>query len=591
MKRIFQVWLFLFVLMAFVVTLVVSYEIHSMLAENAAKDLLRVKLADAAQEIVHSRENLAVITELSDSAALAKARALAEIVKSDVEILNDTARLQALCKKLDVDEIHVSDERGVLIASIPENYRNYNMADSKQSAEFLPALKDKTFELVQKPQRNGIEKKMFQYVGVARQDKSGIVQIGYSPVRLENATELSDVKYISEVFRIGNTGSLKITPHEENGTLYGPLVPRNEHSYFALEEGIESLCMSVFYGNYRLIGSLPKEEMYVSRDSIIQILVFGNLILFGVIFILISRLLQKVVIKGIYSVNDSLSQIQEGNLNEQVEVLTTAEFAALSSGINSTVDALKRAIEAEAKRLDAELEIGRTIQTSVLPNEFPENERYRLFAAMHTAKEVGGDFFDFFMIDEDHLAVLIADVSGKGITAALYMMTAKTLLKELAQSGKSPEDVFTLANREIGKNNQAHMFLSAFLGVLDLRTGVMTCVNAGHNPPMLKHADGSWEYLRVKHSVVLGISKKARYTNVELNLSKGDRLLLYTDGVTEAMDPELKLYGEDALESFMNTQDGTPNEVLANLRAELKSFANGATQSDDITMLLVDYLP
>ncbi|MBE6392682.1 MAG: hypothetical protein E7044_01300 [Lentisphaerae bacterium] len=584
MKYLFQKWLFLLVVLAFLITFAVSWHLHSYLAELSAVDMLESTLTGVCRKISVTEHNLKAVTHISDAAALAKTHAFALLVASDPSILNNDGKLDTLRKKLDVDELHVSDDKGILIASRAneaasgvKSYRNYNMASTAQSAAFMPAITDPSFELVQDPQINGAKGIYFQYAGVARIDKPGIVQIGYRPERIIEAQHLADIKQIEKETRIGTNGSLRIT--ESTGLPAG---------YKKVFRTSSSLLLCIVYDKYLLTAELPQEEMYVSRDSILKVLIIGNLILFGVIFLLVSRLLQKVVINGIYSVNDSLNEITGGNLEKKVTVSTTTEFCTLSNGINATVSALKKAIEDEAKRLDDELETGRMIQTSVLPVDFKDNERYVLHAGMFTAREVGGDFYDFFALDEDNLAILIADVSGKGITAALYMMTAKTLLKELIQK-YPPAEAFDLANQELCKNNKAHMFLTAFAGVINLKTGIMTCVNAGHNPPVLKHADGTAEYLRIKHSLVLSASRKARYTAVDLQLKKNDQIILYTDGVTEAMNCSKQLFGE---ERFLKTLSGsivTPMETVHLIRAEVSEFAGSTPQNDDITLLVMEY--
>ena len=581
MKFIFQKWLFLLVVLAFLATFAASWHLHSYLAELSAVDMLESTLSGVSRKISITEDNLKTVTHLSDAAALAKTHAFALLIASDPSILHNTEKLEAVRKKLDVDELHVSDEKGVLQWSVSFNkslnYRGYDMNSQAQSAAFMPALTDKKFELVQEPQISGSFKILFQYVGVARIDKPGIVQIGYRPERIIEAQHLADIEQIEKDTQIGTNGSLYISENPNLPTDYR-LVSRTGNS----------IQLSVATGKYLLTAELPEEEMYVSRDSILKVLIIGNLILFGVIFILVSRLLQKVVINGIYSVNDSLNEITGGNLEKQVSVATTTEFRTLSNGINATVSALKKAIENEAKRLDAELETGKMIQTSVLPVDFTENERYQLHAGMFTAREVGGDFYDFFAIDEDHLAILIADVSGKGITAALYMMTAKTLLKELLQ--KHPvEEAFDIANQELCKSNKAHMFLTAFAGVIDLRTGVMTCVNAGHNPPVLKHADGTAEYLKIKHCLVLSASRKARYTAVDLQLKKDDKIILYTDGVTEAMNCSKQLFGEERLLKMLSSNNASPKEIVELIRNEVSEFAGSEPQNDDITLLVMEY--
>lgn len=582
MKRLFQKWLLVFVAGAFLLTFGISWWIHSSLARESALELLRIKLDDAARQVEHTQKNLETVIQMSNSAALSKAHALAQMIALDPDVLKRRDELEKIRRNLDIDQLHVSDENGILVTCIPQSYEGYDMADSRQSAEFLGALNDRDFELVQAPTPNGIQKILFQYAGVARKDSSGIVQIGYRPERIEEAMKIADVQSIASTFRIGHAGKLRIA---ENGNPED----RRERVFHKAVDGTPSLCLTIPCGNYLLTGTLPEEEMYLSRNSVLRILVIANLVLFGVIFLLVSCLLQKVVIKGIYSVNSSLREITNGNLEEKIAVSTTSEFQALSRGINTTVEALKKSIENEAKRIDAELEMGRTIQNSVLPVDFPDQECYRLAAGMYAAREVGGDFYDFFPIDDRHIAVLIADVSGKGITAALYMMNSKALLKELIQSGMDPAEAFDQANRELCRNNKAHMFLSAFLGVLDLSTGILTCVSAGHNPPLLKHAHGNWEFLRVKHSIVLGVTTKKTYTGVSIELRPGDRLFLYTDGVTEAKNSNNELFGDARLREALDSMRGTPSELINELKTTLERFAAGEPQSDDITMLILDY--
>lgn len=583
MKKLFQTWLFVFVSGAFLLTFGVSWKIHSALARDSAIALLRVKLDDARKQLEHARQNLETVIHMSDAAALSKARALSLIIASDNSALKNPVALEKIRKNLDVDEIHVSDENGILIASIPQNYQGYDMAASAQSAEFLGALTNPNFELVQPPMPNGIQKKLFQYVGVARSDRCGLVQIGYRPERIEEATKIADIRNIASTFRIGRNGMLRISKNENPESF-------SECIFSETVNGWPSLCLSVACGNYVLTGSIPEEEMYLSRNSVLQILVIANLLLFGVIFLLVSVLLQKIVIRGIYSVNNSLEKITDGDLEEKIVVRTTSEFTALSDGINATVTALKKSIENESRRIDAELELGRSIQASVLPTDFPDNPEFRLAAGMYAAKEVGGDFYDFFEIGTRRIAALVADVSGKGITAALYMMNSKARLKELLLSESNPAEAFSRANLELCRNNRANMFLTVFLAVLDLDAKTLVCVNAGHNPPLRKSFGGSWEFLRIKHSVALGASPKARFTSVKLPLESGDRFFLYTDGVTEAKNTANELFGEARLRCALEASaSDAPEDLIAEIKTHLEAFSNGVPQSDDITMLSMDF--
>ena len=209
---------------------------------------------------------------------------------------------------------------------------------------------------------------------------------------------------------------------------------------------------------------------------------------------------------------------------------------------------------------------------------------------MHTAKEVGGDFYDFYFVDDDTLAFLIADVSGKGIPAAMFMMQSKTLLKSYAESGMSVEMVFTNANEKLCEGNDADMFVTAWMGCLNIRTGLLTFANAGHNPPAVKHEDGSFTYLKTRAGFVLAGMEGIRYRKNELQLQPGDVIYLYTDGVTEAINGSEELYGEDRLLSILNAHAGDSAQNICDaVKADVDVFAGEAEQFDDITMLCLAY--
>jgi len=243
----------------------------------------------------------------------------------------------------------------------------------------------------------------------------------------------------------------------------------------------------------------------------------------------------------------------------------------------------------EKQRISAELNVATEIQTSMLPSIFPaftDREEFDIYASMQPAKEVGGDFYDFFAIDEDHLAVVIADVSGKGVPAALFMVIAKTLIKNHTQAGLTPAEVFTVVNAQLCENNDVGMFVTAWMGVLEISTHHLICVNAGHNPPLLKKAAGSFEYLKLQSSFVLGGMENIKYQQVEMQLANGDELYLYTDGVTEATNTIDELYGEERLQSVLNSNtELNPDELLSTIKKDIESFVNGAPQFDDITMV------
>ena len=246
-------------------------------------------------------------------------------------------------------------------------------------------------------------------------------------------------------------------------------------------------------------------------------------------------------------------------------------------------------LEIDRKSVEKELEISQMIQASVLPVNFPARDRFDLYATMNPCKSVGGDYYDFFKVDENHEAAIIADVSGKGITAAMFMMNAKAAIKEAVLSGEPLADAIGKANIDLCEHNKARMFITVFIAILDLNTGELRCINAGHNPPLINH-NGTWEYCKIKHSAAMGVSKKIKYTEVIIKLEHQDSFFMYTDGVTEAKDVKDKLYGEERLINFLSKQENQPRSILNNTLEELKNYAGEAPQSDDITMVMFKYL-
>ena len=244
---------------------------------------------------------------------------------------------------------------------------------------------------------------------------------------------------------------------------------------------------------------------------------------------------------------------------------------------------------AKAMKNEAELSVASNIQRNMLPcifPAFPEHNEFDIYATMTPAKEVGGDFYDFFLLDDDHLVMVIADVSDKGVPAALFMVIAKTLLKNCAQSGDSPREILEKVNNQLCENNDAEMFVTVWLGKIQLSTGKMVCANAGHEYPVIRHGNGAYELLHDRHGFVLAGMENARYREYELTLEPGDKLFVYTDGVTEATNAARELYGTDRMLQALNrAAEASPEETLSRVKADIDSFVGNAPQFDDITML------
>lgn len=240
-----------------------------------------------------------------------------------------------------------------------------------------------------------------------------------------------------------------------------------------------------------------------------------------------------------------------------------------------------------------ELHMASEIQESMLPHvfpPFPDREEFELFASMDPAREIGGDFYDFFLIDDQHLAVLIADVSDKGVPAALFMMSSKIMINYRARQGGTPGEILTDVNAHIARDNKSGMFVTVWMGILDLETGALICCNAGHEYPAICGTDGVFRIFRDKHCLLVGAMEKAKYKDYEMKLSPGDKIFVYTDGVPEANNAAGDLYGMERLEAALNrTASESPEMILKNIRADIDTFVNGAKQFDDLTMFCLEY--
>ena len=268
-------------------------------------------------------------------------------------------------------------------------------------------------------------------------------------------------------------------------------------------------------------------------------------------------------------------------------------LAAMELDISDSEQELIRAT-AERERMATELSVANNIQESMLPNLFPpypERHDFEIYATMDPAKEVGGDFFDFFLIDDDHLALVMADVSGKGIPAALFMMSSMIIIDNFANMGNSPARVLELSNESICSMGLADMFVTVWFGILDLKTGVVTASNAGHEYPAICQTGGDYSLMKAKHGFVVGGIEGMSYSEYSFTLKPGASLFLYTDGVPEATDADNNQYGTDRMIKALNEgKDLPPKQLLPFIRSDINSFVKNAAQFDDLTMMCIRYI-
>lgn len=292
---------------------------------------------------------------------------------------------------------------------------------------------------------------------------------------------------------------------------------------------------------------------------------------------------------------EGVTSLEEDSLISRLEISSKDEIGNLTKSIKEMEKEIKNyisdltTITAEKERIGAELNVATKIQADMLPRifpAFPEHEEFDVYATMDPAKEVGGDFYDFFLVDEDHLVMVMADVSGKGVPAALFMVIARTLIKNCAQTNSSPKYILEKVNKQLCENNDAEMFVTVWLGVVELSTGILKAANAGHEYPVLKRADGSFELIKDKHGFVLAGMEMSRYKEYEIQLNKKDILYLYTDGVPEAKNAEDELYGTDRMLKALNEHaDSSLEQMLMGVRKDIDAFVGDSPQFDDITMM------
>ena len=586
----FQVWLFAVSFTILTLSLIFSFAIQTQKAIQDAHDTI----TDVSEDIRETYIELKKIEENTDAlageTACIEALALAKAIEygSGLEAV-DESFLEHMRSIFHLISVAVVDGKGEVIA------------EAGQSPIYASLLKE-----VLKGSRESLSVDLSESQAVAgARCGRGMIQVVVDKDNLSAALNLEELGEVLSFFHVGKEGSFIIVRDSglvTAGSRKGEYLSNHDLEYLKNQPG-ETFYQAVFFGEKLLCRSerlddglmllvmLPMQEIYSNRDSQTYETAFADIILFAVVYVLTSLLVQKIVVNNLNMVNASLDRITNGDLNEIVSVRNSSEFASLSNDINQTVHVLKGYIEAAEKRFEQELEFARTIQDSALPKNFvfPRND-FEIYAIMDPAKEVGGDFYDFFFIDMYKLVLVIADVSGKGIPAALFMMRAKTAIRGLAESGQEPSEILYKANNTLCEGNDAEMFVTVWLGIIDLQTGKMRCANAGHEYPALMRAGGCYELVKDKHSLALAAMEDMPFREYELQLYPGDHLFVYTDGIPEAINEKVEQYGGERLTEILNkVKNEKMQEILPAVRADIAEFAGNAEQFDDITMLGFSY--
>lgn len=573
-SQIFQRWLFIFVVIAFFVTTFSASSFQKSMAKAIALDTLKSNLEDIENDIQDAANR-----NLVD---------YSRFLTNELSINLSTDELKKITKEYHLTEISFIDTNGLIIKS------------SNKNAKLHIPLKNVNKEIYYAEDSSD---DAIKFVGM--KNENYFIQIGFHPEYFEKQIE-EQILHVAQYRHIGQKGFVVICNPEgtvisdtignvgKNISILGQNqnIKATQKEVFLVTIGNKPCyCMYSKVNNFVVLVAMTEEEVFFTKKASVYMLAFMETIVFAIFFATIFVLVKVLVVKNIRKINTSLSQITDGDLNVTVDVRDNEEFASLSDDINSTVTTLKHYIDEAAARFDKDLEIAKQIQQSALPSVFPpypNRKDFSIYASMNAAKEVGGDFYDFYLVDENHLAFVVADVSGKGIPGAMFMMTSKTLIKSFAESGLPVHEVLTNVNTQLCQNNEAGMFVTAWMGILDLQTGLIKFANAGHNPPLVKHKDGSYEFLKGKVNFVLAGMDMVKYKEQELQLQPGDEIYLYTDGVTEAHNSNKELFGENRLlESLNSTKGMSVEDICKKVKEDVDAFVCDAEQFDDITMLCV----
>lgn len=586
----FQMWLLICIVIMYVITSLYTYMVQSSMSDTETGSVIQKTIEDVHKDI----------TDASDENLIAKA----ENIKSEYIASQDksTDYLKRLSDKYNIKEINIVGLDGIISNSKDTKYIGFDMNSGEQSKEFMEHMTKGEYSYAQAYQTQSFNSTASRKYGAVALDDKSFLQIGYDAEEFQ-----ADIgSYVNRMARnrhIGNNGFVVIFDRDLNIVSKNSIAPENidfdadkapEGKIFNMTiEGTEYLTSYSYAEGYYIFGAIPETEAKFMRDVSVYLSVFMQILIFSALFGLVYFLIKKLIIDNLIEVNHALSKITDGNLDVTVNVRDNEEFASLSDDINSTVSTLKRYIAEASARIDKELEFAKQIQYSAIPSIFPPypgRKDFDIYAQMNTAKEVGGDFYDFYMTSNSSIAFLIADVSGKGIPAAMFMMKAKTIIKDLAESGMEVDEIFTQANEKLCENNSAGMFVTAWMGIVDLKTGLMSIANAGHNPPLIRHSNKKFAYEKQRTGFILAGMEGMRYRKTQVQLSPGDIIHLYTDGATEAVDSNEELYGEDRLLNLLNSIDNT--EISSDIscmcryvKEDIDRFAGDVPQFDDITML------
>ena len=605
MKRIIQTRLFIFMTLGFLFMLAFVFLVTTVAAKRQARTIISDRLRDLSLDVTEWRESYRKLRATTDSGALAKVRMLARMIEYDPDILKGNSRLKELAEALQVDSIDISDRDGVLVASTEPGFLGFRMDSTAQSAAFLPAIEDKTFELVQDPQERGIDHLIVQYAGVSRLDEPGIVQIAYES---DNVFDYSDIELMQEIMRalpIGKNGRFLVLedgvdpvvfasgdPTEngcrlsELGFHYDPVLPES-----VFLRGQPYFCQRVRIPDEprRVLAVMPKGEVYSSRNRAMLFLLGFNLVYFALLYFLLNHLFRRTVTDGFAEVNRSLDKIIAGDLTQTVNVRSNPEFLALSDGINTMVGGLKKNLTDSKRRVRRENELAKSIQRTLIPPPgplFKQIPRIDSACASVLAAHKGGDILETFLTESERPGFVMAEAIGDSVSACLSMMKFRAVLQPCAAS--SPDPV-SMLNRgiELLRDDKVFkkQFISVFIGFFDAEARRLDYVNAGYYPPFLCKSGCAFEQSRVQPDAVFTTARPVEFHQESVTLEPGDLFFLCSNGTFSYRDANGCLFSRKALLDCLNAfRSENAQALLDGVTASLRQFSGELPPDDDVIM-------
>lgn len=605
MKRIIQTRLFLFMTLALLILLIIVNYVMTLSAKRQARTIIASRLRDLSMDVTEWRDNYRTLRENTDSSSIAKTRMLARIIQYDPAILKNDARLKDLAAVLNVDSICVSDGEGVLIASTEPGFLGFRMDSTEQSAEFMPAIEDKSFELVQDPQERGIDHMVVQYAGVARLDAPGIVQIAYEAGNVFNYSDIELMRNIMQSLPIGGNGRFLVLEDGDDPVVFASGDP-SENGFrlselgfrrnpvlpdYVLIGGRAYFCQSVKIQDEprRVLAVIPRSEVFAVLRHSMLFMIGIYLAFFALFFFLLEHLIRRTVTDGFYEVNRALDKIIAGDLTQTVNVRNNPEFLALSDGINTMVGGLKKNLTDSRRRVKRENELAKSIQRTLVPapgRRFPAFGQIDFVTSSVLAAHKGSDVIETFVTDAGQPGFVMVEAIGDSVSACLSLMKFRTIFKPCVPPASDPLDMLNRGMERFKDDTVfKKQFLSIFIGFIDPENKRLDYVNAGYYPPFLRRNGGTFEQLRTSDGVVFTTAHPVEFRQESISFGPDDMFFACSNGIFSYRDREGQLFTKKMLESSLNaSKTDSAQALIDGLNASIRGFSGELLPDDDVVM-------